>query len=243
MISYFIEFNRRLSKSLERTFPNFFGQPVKYRGRLMKIIQETLAEAECNSVLEVGGVDRPLLKKSKGYKYVGMDIDERPTCYECYDEFIVQSIEDRVEQKFDLVFSLTLLEHVPNNELSMESIYNCLNKNGKTVHYVPSKNHFYSICLRLVGPKIQKYLISKIRPEASEVSGYPAFFNYCSPKEMEKLATKVGFRSVDVIPFYKATDYFSFFLPLYIIVSIFENTFQLFKLSHFSSGFIIVARK
>jgi hypothetical protein len=40
----------------------------------------------------MGGIDRPLLKRSDEYEYVGIDIEEQPTCYEKYDTFIFQSL-------------------------------------------------------------------------------------------------------------------------------------------------------
>jgi hypothetical protein len=110
------------------------------------------------------------------------------------------------------------------------------------VHYIPSKYHFYSLCLRIVTPKVQKILIKHLRPEASD-TGYAAFFDNCSPNQMKKLFYRQGFKSVEVIPYYKATDYFAFFLPAYLVVAVFENLFEYFGASSFSSGFIIHAVK
>ena len=134
-------------------------------------------------------------------------------------------------------------ENVPNNKKSVQSMYKSLNEGGQMVHYIPSKNHFYSICLRLVGPKIQKILIKHLRPEAISVTGYHAFFDKCSPYQMKKLCKKQGFIDVKIVPYYKATDYFGFFIPAYLFVAVFENFFEYLGLSQFASGFIITAKK
>ena len=194
-------------------------------------------------VLEAGGVDRPLLKKFGNYTYFGMGIDDKPSCKDCYDKFLVQSIEERITDKFDLIISTTLLEHVPNNGKSVQAMYNAIKNDGLMVHYIPSKNHFYSICLRLVGPKLQKILIKYLRPEAITLTGYPAYFDKCSPNEMKKLCQAYGFKDVKVTCYYKATDYFAFFIPAYLFVAICENLFEYFGASYFSSGFIITAKK
>ena len=136
-----------------------------------------------------------------------------------------------------------LLEHLPNNTLSMEVMYNCLNRDGIMVHYIPSKNHFYSLCLRLVGPTLQKILIKHLRPNTVEITGYPAFFHKCTPNQMNKLYESIGFKNVEVIPYYRATDYFAFFIPAYLFVAIFENLFEYFGVSLFASGFIIKAER
>ena len=243
MISSMVSANRKICRHLERLFPKFFGEPRDCNADQLKLIDGILLQSTDLKILEVGGVDRPLLPISEQYFYVGMDIDDKPTCYRCYDEFIVQSIEDTIAGEFDLIISTTLLEHVPNNSVSVKSMYDALVLGGTIIHYVPSKNHFYSVCLRLVGPKLQKILIKYLRPEAAAITGYPAFFDNCSPSEMEKLCLNKGFKDVDVICYYKATDYFAFFLPAYLITSVLENFFEYFNFSFFSSGFIIIAKK
>ena len=122
-------------------------------------------------------------------------------------------------------------------------MYGGLNSGGAMVHYIPNKHHFYSLCLRLVGPKIQKLLIKYLRPEAITKTGYPAFFDHCSPNQMKSLCNFFGFKNIKIIPYYKATDYFAFFIPAYLFVSIFENLFEYFDMSYFASGFIILAEK
>ena len=154
----------------------------------------------------------------------------------------MQSVEDKILDKFDLIISTTLLEHVPKNKRSVQSMYDGLNSGGSMVHYIPSKYHFYSLCLRLMGPKIQKVLIKYLRPEAIAVTGYPVFFDNCSPNQMKEPLSWVWFQKMlKLFPYYKATDYFAFFIPAYLFVSIFENLFEYFGLSYFASGFIVRA--
>jgi len=243
MFKKFVNLNKKISKKLETLFPTFFGEPRNCYIDQLEYINGIINKNAVSKILEVGGVDRPILKRSSLYNYYGMDIDDRPTCYDCYDKFLVQSVEDEFSEKFDLVISMTLLEHVPNNTKAMKAIYAALNAGGTMVHYVPSKHHFYSIILRILGHRMQKFLIKHLRPEAAEVTGYPAFFDRCSPREMSELCKETGFKEIHIVCYYKATDYFAFFTPLYILVSIFENLFQRLKFSYFSCGFIIIAEK
>jgi hypothetical protein len=53
-------------------------------------IREVLERDHPKVILEVGGVDRPLLPRSKDYTFCGVDIDNRPECVELYDQFVVQ---------------------------------------------------------------------------------------------------------------------------------------------------------
>ena len=111
--------------------------------------------------------------------------------------FMFNSIEEKLPFKGDLIISTEMIEHVKNNQLSFKSMLEALNESGSIIHYIPSKNHFYSIILRIVGPKLQRILIKYLRPHAIETTGYPAFFSYCSPSEMKRLCNEVGFSNVE----------------------------------------------
>ena len=180
---------------------------------------------------------------SETYEFVGLDIDERPECARLYDRFIVQSIEDPLPVNADIILSFTLLEHVPDNKAAISVMFQGLKPDGVTHHYIPSGFHPYSLALRAIGPRLQKRLIPILRPGAEEVTGYPAFFHLCSPNKMERAFRDAGFTDVDIEPFYRAKDYFAFFTPLFVVVTLFENLCQRLNLRGLASGFVISARK
>jgi hypothetical protein len=242
MIRWFVSLNRNICQGMQRAFPNFFDDPSCIEA-MTENIRDVMERDHPKVILEVGGVDRPLLPRSKEYTFCGVDIDNRPECVELYDQFVVQSVEDPMPVKADMILSVTLLEHVPNNAKAARSMFLSLNPGGTTHHYVPCKWHPYAICLRIVGPQAQRWLIKVLRPAAVEVSGYPAFFNYCTPMAMKRLFEKSGFVDVKVQPFYRATDYFAFFVPAFLVVAAFENLCRGLRLSTFSSGFVIRAKK
>ncbi len=250
MLSKFVKVNRNFCRKLEKNNPIFFDSSYDYtvnrhRGEndLRDLIKGFILENSPATILEIGGVDRPILAKSRNYTYFGLDIDDKPKCYDVYDTFLLQSIEEGLEIKFNLIISSALLEHVPDNIRSLRVIYDALSNGGVTMHYIPSKYHFYSLILRLVGPKLQKILIHYLRPEAEAVTGYPAFFHKCSPRQMETLCKDIGFSKIEIIPYYRATDYFAFFVPAFILVAVLENLISYFGLRTFASGMILVARK
>ena len=242
IIKNFIAANRRYSKMLEMKYPNFF-KSESYLDELLRRISLSVEKEGAHKVLEAGGIDRPLLSKGHGYEYNGLDIESRDKCYEVYDNFVIQSIEEPLVEKYDLIISITLLEHVPNNEASFKSIYSSLHPGGKTHHYVPSKWHPYSVALRIVGPALQKKLIPILRPGAEDVTGYPAYFDHCSVRSMRRMLIESGFVDVDVKAYYRANDYFSFFTPLFLIVTAFENFCRKLGLDMFASGFVVSATK
>ncbi len=242
MLKKFIGWNRNGAAWLERQFPGVFGAP-SYKAELERRIAEDVVRLRPSAILEVGGIDRPLLVRDTNFTYIGLDIEERPDCYRVYDRFLVQSIEQPVDAEADMVISITLMEHVPDNRAASHSMFLALRPGGVMHHYIPSKWHPYSIALRVVGPAIQKWLIPYLRPAAVGVTGYPAFFNHCSPSDMEDLLRSQGFERVDVRSFYRASDYFAFFLPAYLCVAFFENLCAILNWRFFCSDFVISASK
>jgi hypothetical protein len=172
-----------------------------------------------------------------------MDIDTKDDCFTIYDDFVVQSVESPIDRAYEMVISITLLEHVRDNGASVRSIFDGLVPGGKTHHYIPSGYHPYSLCLRMVGPKLQKKLIPILRPHGVGETGYPAFFDHCSTASMRKLFRKAGFKKVDIMPFYNANDYFAFFFPAWVVVVFFEYICKKLDLELFASGFVISAEK
>lgn len=242
LIRSIVRINRTVSKGLVKRFPSLFHGP-SYLDELHRRIERDICQKQPCRVLEVGGIDRPMLPTSSRYQYIGLDIEERSDCYDVYDHFLVQSIEDPTGFKVDIVFSTTVLEHVENNEASMQSMFQSLASGGTTHHYVPSRWHPYAIALRLVGPTWQKRLIGILRPEAAGVTGFPAFFDFCSPSAMARLLERSGFVDIEVQPYYRANDYFAFFVPAFIAVSLFENACRFFDINVFASGFVVSAKK
>ena len=96
---------------------------------------------------------------------------------------------------------------------------------------------------RVLGSRIQKYLIPILRSGTEHITGYPAFFNLCTPSKMRKALENAGFVEICVYPYFRANDYFGFFTPMFIFVTLFENLCKKYKLSLFASGFVITARK
>lgn len=244
VIHHFVRLNRKASAWVAKRFPRVFANPKpSYRVTLLDRVNRDIRDKKPGTVLEAGGVDRPVLDRSPDYEFVGLDIDERPECARLYDRFIVQSIETPLPGNADVIISFTLLEHVPNNTASIRAMYEGLNGGGSTHHYVPCGMHPYSLALRAIGPRLQRRLIPILRPGAEEVTGYPAFFNICTPHAMTRAFGAAGFTEIDVQPFYRANDYFAFFTPAFIIVTLFENTCRLLDLRTLASGFVISARK
>ena len=122
MLKSLVSWNRRICDALTRRWPAVFDAP-SYKGELKSRIAADIARLRPAAILEVGGIDRPLLTHNPAFDYIGLDIEEQPDCYKIYDRFIVQSIETLVDAQADMVISITLMEHVPDNDAAVRSMF------------------------------------------------------------------------------------------------------------------------
>lgn len=247
IIKILVKMNRSASGYLKKKIPLIFGEKSYNRAfvdELNRIVQELKSKNDVK-ILEVGGIDRPVLQKDKWCQYDGLDIEDKKECYDVYDHYYVQSIEQRLPQdkQYDLVVSKTLLEHVPNNEETFRTIYACLKNNGYSLHYLPCKNHPYSLCTRAVSHKWQKILIKYLRPQSVSVSGYKVYYNLCAPGELKRCLKAIGFKDISIKCFWNENDYFAFCLPAFIIVSLMNKIFQMLNLKYVASGMVVSFRK
>jgi len=238
-----IKYNRSFCYRLSTQYPRIF-RDEDYSNQLLERINYFINNKnEHLHILEIGGISRPLLKPSKDYNYLGLDIEYTEKCEELYDEFIIGSVEDPIEQKFDLIISKTLLEHVENNNKSYKQILKALNPEGETIHYFPSKNHPYSLLTRMVSHKWQRKLISLLRPQTVATTGYKTYYHLCSYAELHNYLHSLNFKKVEIKPFWGASDYFAFFFPFFILISIFNRICEKLNLVTFASGLIVYAKR
>ena len=80
LFEYVITSNIKACRWLESRWPNYFGNNENYVEDLRSEVDAALSGGAIRSVLEIGGIDRPLLSKSSSYSYAGLDIEKKPLC-------------------------------------------------------------------------------------------------------------------------------------------------------------------
>ncbi len=194
-------------------------------------------------LLEVGGTRRPFLPRDDAYEYHGLDIDNAPGTQEQYDEFKVQSVTDPIDEKYQIVFSKYLLEHVPDNASSIKELANCLVGGGEMIHLIPCGYHPYSVLTWIVGNRIQRLLIQKLRPESVGITGYPAFYDCCTPQGMRHQMETNGMEVTSLHVYWGASEYFTFFVPFFLGIKAINWVMRRLRMAPLASAIVIRARK
>ena len=229
-----IKLNKWLSIPLKKMEPNIDNQ-----------FEDLIKQASKNSktILELGGVSRPVLEKNKNYRYVGIDIDDEFIYDNFYNKFYCQSVEDELPEKGDLIFSKYLMEHVKDVKMSYENQLSALASNGRMIHLYPLGYHPFSLLNKLIGNKLARRVIPLIRKGSEGVTGYPAFYSLGNAYSLEKFFKKKKGIKVDFKYHYGAVDYFSFFFPLALIISLFNHTAKFLGAKIFASNVLLVIQK
>ncbi len=240
----FFRVNRAVANWLVARYPAKFGGD-SHRDVLFDIIKDELqARTGQINVLEVGGIDRPLLSRHKRLRYDGLDVDRNDLCSVLYDDFYQQTAElPFPATDYHLIFSNTTLEHVPDVRATYQNIYEALAPGGLTCHYYPCKGHPYALILRGIGHRWQNRLIRLFDPASAAATGYRTYFDHASFGETLTLLSDLGYTDIAIRPRYRANRYFDVFLPAFLAISAFENAAARYDLLQFCSGIIVSARK
>jgi hypothetical protein len=113
-----VSFNVKQTQSFDRKFPGLVRGGC-YRTELVSLVDSFIRQKEFSHVLEVGGIERPLLKRSERIEYDGLDIEYKDMYKEFYDHFLVQSIEEPIMRTYDMIISVAVPEHVADNTASI----------------------------------------------------------------------------------------------------------------------------
>ena len=245
ILRLFVQANMRICAWLERTFPRAFAPKLggaTYLPDIKGLLQPIVARGGAR-ILEVGGIDRPVLERDGTFVFAGLDIEHKERCDEVYDEFSVQSVEEPIAGEFDAIYSVTVLEHVPDNDASSRSMCAATAPGGWSIHYVPCRDHPYGLLLRLVGNSLQRRLLGLIAKGGRPMGGYPTYFDRCTPSAMKAAFVSAGYERVEIRPYYSPTPYFRAFVPVHLLVVLFMHVCEMARWERFSSGFLVVARQ
>jgi hypothetical protein len=137
----FVRLNKKISELTFDFFTCTWGPANKcefdYYNHLKQFEFSTL------TVLELGGTQRPIFKKSEVKHYIGLDIDKNFSWENHYHVYLNQSCTDPINIKVDIIISKYLLEHVNDNKKTFKNIIDCLNNRGSSIHVFPLGFHPY----------------------------------------------------------------------------------------------------
>jgi SAM-dependent methyltransferase len=172
------------------------------------------------TVLDVGAGAEPTVApgdRPEGVRYVGMDISEhelRRAGTGAYDEIVVASITEpqpELAERFDLVLSYHVLEHVRPLGEALEHMRRALKPGGRMVIQLAGGRSLSGVLNRLLPHRLAKWAMERLLSRDPE-SVFPAHYDHCYDAGIrERMA---AWSQVDITPLYTAAGYLGFARPL-----------------------------
>jgi SAM-dependent methyltransferase len=244
----FIHRNRSLSRVQARAAARWAGRTSGSRAWHAQILPGLLRPSL--HVLDVGGGKQPQIdrctKQRLGLHVTGLDVSREELSLAppgAYDEIIVGDVSRvHLSGPFDLILSCTVLEHVADNSSAMAALAAALAPGGTMAHYIPCRNAPFARLNLVLGKQWSRRILFAVYPEKADHGGYPAFYDHCTPLEMRRLIEGGGLVVSDC-QCYFASEYMSFFTPLYSLELLRQLTAQALGADQWCETFAIVASK
>lgn len=244
----FIDLNVRLSRWEQRLVERLFSRRdgmIDFQERILPALLRPGMR-----VLDVGGGKQPAIdlptKQRLDLFVVGLDVSEHELSLAprgLYDRSIVGDVtEVGIDERFDLILSRTVLEHVRDNRRALANLAGALAEGGVMAHFMPCRNAPFAVINRLVGQRLASGMLYGLYPETKGVAGFPAYYDHCVPSKMQRLCTECGLEVAEVIPYYKS-DYFRCFVPAFTVEMLRQVIVMRLNLVDWAEAFSVIACK
>jgi SAM-dependent methyltransferase len=220
-----------------------------------KPLLENLVDTyDLKKLCDLGGGVNPVLTtdfiSSRNLDYTILDIsqkelDKAPSQYKKLAQDI--TAEDlSIDQKFDLVFTKMLAEHIKDGELLHRNIYSLLNPGGYAVHFFPTLYALPFFVNRLVPEAFASALLDLFAPrDKCQQAKFPAYYNWCRgpTKKMTKRFTLIGYEIVEYKGFFGHEGYYRKVPLIEKLHKLISSYFLRHPNPHFTSYAWVILRK
>lgn len=217
----FIAFNRRIARALTPRHvheANVFGGYRKLGAML-------LSHPRVHRVLDVGSGKAwhfpRHYKDWYGIHLIGLDIDAAEMAEnDLLDEKIVSDVVERIPVEpgsIDLIMISSGIEHFADNERFLCNAHRALRPGGFLLAQFPSRYAPFAVANRLLPRRMTRKILDMAMAGAAGELGFRAYYDRTHYSAFRQMFTAGGFRELYYVPGYYSSDYFAFFVPLFLL--------------------------
>ena len=205
-------------------------------------------------ICEIGPSGQPSIKssiiKAKGLDYTIIDIET--TYWEEYNPEVEKfnidlqrDFDSSLENKFDLVISQMVLEHIEDSKSFHEGIFNLLKRGGSAIHLYANPYSIPAIVNGILPESIGSFILSKIKNrDLDKNHKYHAFYRWCffPSQKANRNFESLGYRIVDHMG-YPGHNYFQRVPILNQLEQLYSWALCKFKFKKFSTLSLLHVKK
>lgn len=143
----------------------------------------------------------------------------------------------------DMITSSSVCEHLKNPFDYYENASKALKKDGVFINLFPCRYAIFAMINRILPKKFAKNLLYFFLPGAKKDCGFPAYYEDLYYKKIIDDYHKAGFKIEKIYLRYLQADYYTFFIPLFLINYAWDACMKKFRCKNFCTHMMIVARK
>jgi len=227
--------------------------PPRYLTPWRKPFEEIIAARlrEGMTVLDVGSGRKPTLPlegRPPNTNYVGLDLSERELRLAgpgAYDDVVVADLSTPVSGlvgTVDLAISWQVFEHVKSLDRAFANLHSYLRRGGSLITLFSGKWSAFGVMNQLLPNAIGNRLVERtMRRRGSSQPVFPAYYDHCSDRALRRISK--DWSSVEIIPYYRAANYFHFSRFLTCIYLAYENAAHRAQLRNLATHYLLVARR
>lgn len=200
------------------------------------------------TILDVGAGRSPTIApayRPRDCRYVGLDISEgelRAAAPAAYDATIAHDITRPLEtdERFDLVLSWQVLEHVKPIDAALENLRHLLRPGGTMVAQVSGSFAAFALLARVVPHRVRVWAMARLLGHPEEIK-FPTYYDHCWASALERILE--GWSSATLLPYYRGAVYFGFARPLQRVYLAYESVIARRDVRNLATHYLLVARR
>lgn len=246
LLRKFIYLNQQISEKLENFLPHT-------KPDITNFYAHTVARYVDNhtTIVDVGaGAQTPFVKNitlELKYRLIGIDAEpEEIAQNKDLDQKIIADINQKLplqKNSADLIVSRYTLEHLNSLENFVQSSHEILKHGGYFIHLFSAKYALFAMLNQLLPLKFSKILLQLFIKEGKEIHGFKTYYNHCYYSEIKDILNRQGFEIEHIYLSYYQARYFSFFVPLFLVVILYEIVLYHLGIKNLAAYLLIVAKK
>jgi SAM-dependent methyltransferase len=216
------------SKTVQRLSERLYGSSQVWdtKVRFLDLVREHVGAS--SSVLDLGagsGWNQKYDPRLKGRcrQVVGLDVDPKLKDNPRLDRVVLGDITaiPLADEAFDVVFSMMVLEHLPEPRRCAAEVYRILKPGGRFLVITPNIYHYVSLAGRLTPHWFHRWYSRKMW--AAQREAFPTYYKLNTVRSFPRPFEAVGFETVAIRTVEPMPSYLAFSAPTFLLGALYQR--------------------